>query len=59
MSDKLDPLSKPSAAAHESVLELIKAGKIIEIGEVTAAYTHLVNHYRSELKRIRKENEVE
>lgn len=59
MSDKIDPLSKPSAAAHEVVLELIKVGRIVDVSDVSSVYTRLVNHYRSELKRIRKENEVQ
>lgn len=59
MSDKLDPLAKSSMAAHEVVLELIKAGKLSYIEDINASFTQLLDHYRSELKRVRKENEAQ
>lgn len=51
-----DPLYHCSKAAQEATLELIRAGKINDITEVSKCFTHLLNHYRDELKRIEREN---
>lgn len=57
MTDKTNPFRSPSTAAHEAVLELVKAGKITSASQLNEAFTTLINHYRSEEKRILKERE--
>lgn len=57
MSDKVNPLLKPEIAAQEVLIELIRAGKIANSNGATNAFTVLMDHYRSELKRVQSENE--
>lgn len=59
MSELINPLSKPAQAAHEIVLELIKAGKISYSKDAANAFSLMVDHYRAELKRLQKENEAQ
>lgn len=59
MSEATNPFSQPSLAAHEVVLEFIKAGKISYAKDASDLYSHMLNHYRSEMKRIQKESEVQ
>ncbi|MEH5098939.1 hypothetical protein PO486_13725 [Atlantibacter hermannii] len=56
MSDKLNPLLYPEIAAQEVLIELIRAGKIINSDSATFAFTALMDHYRAELKRVQREN---
>ena len=56
MSDTTNPLMDPERAAHEVIIELIKAGKIVRIVDAAGCFTHMLDHYRSELNRIQKEN---
>ncbi len=46
---------EPELAAHEVVLEMSRAGKITDAEHASRAFTHLLDHYRSELKRIQQE----
>ena len=59
MSDTTNPLTRPEQAAHEVVLELIKAGKITYAADAADSFTQLLNHYRSEFDRIRNENKAQ
>lgn len=56
MSDTTNPLINPERAAHEIVIELIRAGKIHKNSDVPLVFTTMLNHYRSELIRIQNEN---
>ncbi|WP_291969997.1 hypothetical protein [Candidatus Symbiopectobacterium sp.] len=56
MSDKLNPLTNPERAAHEVVLEMVRAGTLSNTPDVSNAFTLLMNHYRKEMKRIHQEN---
>lgn len=56
MSDKLSPLKYPGYAAHEVVIEMIKAGKISYAKDAMDVFTHVLDHYRSERKRILTED---
>lgn len=57
MSDTTNPLLKPEQAAHEVVLEMARAGKFGYAKNASEAFTHLLEHYRSELKRVQSEIE--
>ncbi|MBQ0955949.1 hypothetical protein [Serratia symbiotica] len=59
MSETKNPLSYPEKAAQEVLLELVRAGSISSAKSATLAFTDLLNHYRSELNRIKKENKVQ
>lgn len=57
MSEKsTNPLTAPEVAAHEVILELIRAGKIHKIRDASECFTFMMDHYRSELKRVQNEN---
>lgn len=58
MSDTTNPLSYSAEAAHEVVLELVRAGKIHKIKDAADCFTYLFDHYRSEQKRIQEENKA-
>ncbi len=55
MSETINPLMNPEKAAHEVILELIRANKISP-RDIPESFTYLLNHYRSELKRLQSEN---
>ncbi|WP_438334484.1 hypothetical protein [Edwardsiella tarda] len=59
MSDTTNPLINPERAAHEIVIELIRAGKIHKMADAPMAFTTMLNHYRSELVRIQNENKAQ
>lgn len=60
MSEKsTNPVVFPSIAAHEVVLEFIKAGKISYAKDASALYSHMLDHYRSETKRLKSESETD
>lgn len=56
MSETTNPLLNPEQAAHEVVLEFIKAGKFGYAKNAAEAFTLLFEHYRSELKRVQAES---
>jgi hypothetical protein len=57
MSEKTtNPLLHPEVAAHEVILELIKAGRILKIRDASECFTFMLDHYRSELKRVQNES---
>lgn len=56
MSDPINPLVHPEHSAHEIVIELIRAGKIGTETQVTQAFTTVLDHYISELKRLKAMN---
>jgi len=56
MSDTTNPLLSPELAAHEVVLEMARAGKFASPRNAADAFTLLLNHYQSELKRVQSEN---
>ncbi|EKY9224474.1 hypothetical protein RD173_004571, partial [Salmonella enterica] len=45
MSDTTSPFVFPEKAAHEVVLELIRAGKISYASDASDVFTHMLNHY--------------
>ncbi|EIL8496120.1 hypothetical protein LME85_004610, partial [Salmonella enterica] len=51
MSDTTSPFVFPEKAAHEVVLELIRAGKISYASDASDVFTHMLNHYRAESDR--------
>lgn len=53
MSETVNPLANPEQAAHEVILELIRAGRIKNTGHVAETFTSLMNYYNTELNRIR------
>ncbi|CAH3506711.1 hypothetical protein AI2711V1_2403 [Raoultella ornithinolytica] len=59
MSESIHPLINPEKAAHEIVLELIKAGKISYVSEAKEAFTQLTDHYRAEKKRQFEESKAQ
>ncbi|RLR17813.1 hypothetical protein D8L93_06200 [Sodalis-like symbiont of Bactericera trigonica] len=59
MSDTTNPLIHPEKAAHESVLELIRAGKITNLSEIPKIFTPLIDYYGAELERIQQENKTQ
>lgn len=56
MSQTTNPFSYPEEAALEVVLEMIRVGKIIYAKNATDAFTAVLDHFRSEQKRIAEEN---
>ncbi|CNI60265.1 MULTISPECIES: hypothetical protein [Yersinia] len=56
MSDRLSPLKYPDYAAHEVVIEMIKAGKISYAKDAMDVFTHVLDHYHAERKRVLAEN---
>lgn len=48
MSDTTSPFAFPDKAAHEVVLELIRAGKISYASDASNVFTHMLSHYRAE-----------
>ncbi|HHH0001450.1 TPA: hypothetical protein ACPZLO_004524, partial [Yersinia enterocolitica] len=59
MSETTNPLLNPEQAAHEVVLEMARAGKFTYPRNATEAFTHLLDHYRSELKRVLEEDKAQ
>lgn len=59
MTELSNPFSRPPLAAHEVVIELIKAGKISYPKDAAAAFSLMLDHYRGEQKRVQKENEAQ
>ena len=57
MIELSNPFSRPPLAAHEVVIELIKAGKISDPKDAADAFSLILDHYRAEQKRVQKENE--
>ena len=56
MSGTTNPLLNPGQAAHEVIIEMIKAGKISYIKDAEEVFTRMFDHYRAEQKRIQAEN---
>ncbi|MFV8801331.1 hypothetical protein ACNSO8_22385 [Yersinia sp. LJYL362] len=56
MSGTTNPLLNPGQAAHEVIIEMIKAGKISYIKDAEEVFTRMLDHYRAEQKRILAEN---
>ncbi len=52
MADIKSPLMNPDGAAHEIVVELIRAGRISSERMASEAFTLLLDHYSSEMTRI-------
>lgn len=44
MSDTTSPFVFPEKAAHEVVLELIRAGKISYASDASDVFTHMLSH---------------
>lgn len=59
MSETTNPLLNPEQAAHEVVLEMVKAGKVTYAKTASESFTLLLDHYRSELTRIQKEDKAQ
>lgn len=56
MSDTTSPFANLDKAAHEVVIELIRAGKISHAKEASDIFTYMLNHYRSEKARPYQDN---
>ncbi|EAB9447416.1 hypothetical protein CSU32_24735 [Salmonella enterica subsp. diarizonae] len=52
MSSTTSPLTYSDQAAHEIVLEMIRAGKIANINDAAESFTFLLNHFASESERF-------
>lgn len=52
MSETHNPFDKPAAAAHEVVIEFIRADKLKNLDEAKLVFTELLNHYKSEYDRV-------
>ncbi|EBL7110266.1 hypothetical protein CJH62_18460 [Salmonella enterica] len=58
MSDTTSPFVFPEKAAHEVVLELIRAGKISYASDASDVFTHMLNHYHAESDRPQQEDKA-
>lgn len=56
MSDTTSPFANPDKAAHEVVLELIRAGSIQTTAYASKTFTEMLDHYHSEKTRIQQKN---
>lgn len=52
MSDSISPIRTPARAAHEVVLELIRANRLATAQQAADAFTTLYDHYVKESQRI-------
>ncbi|VAP72312.1 Uncharacterised protein [Klebsiella pneumoniae] len=55
----INPITYPEKAAHEVVLELIRAGKLGYVSDAKQAFTQLVDHYYAEKKRLFEANKAQ
>ncbi|SAF45959.1 Uncharacterised protein [Enterobacter kobei] len=56
MSDTTNPLTNPEQAAHEIVLEMVRAGKVTYARTAAENFTELLNHFIAESTRIQEQN---
>jgi hypothetical protein len=59
MSETTSPFTNPDKAAHEVIIELIRAGKIKDKTEVGSCLTYLLERYYAENKRYEAENKAQ
>ena len=59
MSVASSPFTNPDQAAHEVIIELIRAGKISDISEIGSCFTYLLERYYAENKRYEAENKAQ
>lgn len=58
MSQTTNPLFNPEQAAHEIVLEMVRAGKITHARTAAENFTELMDHFTAELKRVQEQNKA-
>ncbi|BEB33614.1 hypothetical protein EYX47_15265 [Escherichia coli] len=59
MSEQFNPLRRPASAAQQVVLEVVRAGKLYEKTQLSELFTHMLDHYRAEAKRLEQENKAQ